>query len=299
MSGTNPASLELFAAEVPKAIFSCRLLDRADIGDDEKCPLLLPYVHYRALRTPMDTLIELETLRVILRTADLLCQKSGVLASDRDTRRKHIKSLCDLSIALRPIRKWWNNGAVRWHNNKYEDEPETHLFVAAVYTNSDSLVRQMLGPISERSDTRVFSSVFGSSYSAASQQGNRELLLLLLERLYRPDGRANLWHFSAKSQAAMIAVQRGHLDAGSLFLSTESFKPSTGVIRFLRYPACMNAGKTTTYFRCSIPRIWSSSAVTWSFWRILWVKITSRIIYIYVCSPGIPLMVMLKWSDIW
>jgi hypothetical protein len=46
-----------------------------------------------------------------------------------------------------------------WDKNNYEDQPETHLFIAAVYTNSDSLIRQMLDPITDRSNARVFSSV--------------------------------------------------------------------------------------------------------------------------------------------
>jgi Ankyrin repeats (3 copies) len=224
LSATKPATLELFAAEIPKSIFSCGLLDDEGCAECERCPLVLPYYQYRVLHAPIDTLNKApHAFRVIIKTADLLCQKNDVLAPDRGTRQNYIKSLCKLALAFRPIRLRWNDDGppCDWDKNIYEDEAATHLFVAAVYTNSDSLVRQMIDPIAERPDARVFSSVFGSAYSAASQQGNRELLLLLLERLYDPNIR---WHFSARSQAAIFAVQRGHLDAGSLFLSTDSTK---------------------------------------------------------------------------
>jgi Ankyrin repeats (3 copies) len=225
VSTTNPSSLELFAAEVPKAIFSCGLLDDEYCAECKKCPLVLPYYQYRVLRTPIDNLKKASrAFQVIIDTADLLCQKNDIV-SGRDTRQIYIKSLCELALAFHPIGKWWDDDLWHdWGKNVYEDAPETHLFVAAVYTNSDSLVRQMIDPIAERPDSRIFSSVFGSAYSAASRQGNREILLLLLERLFDLSNEFSGWHISARSQAAMIAVQQGHLNAGSLFLSTDSHK---------------------------------------------------------------------------
>lgn len=170
---TNPGLLEFFSKEVVQALYTSEILEDLCRLPHRYPRLNLEYLQFRTLGqrgyvTP--------PRKVIRQIADLLCVENDVpVSSAHKTREAYIKQLCSLAFRR-------NNclSSFFQESRKIDDDEQAlrgHLFVAAVHTNSLSLVKRL---IDQQCNPWAVSSLFGLSLTAAAIQGHDEILEVLL-----------------------------------------------------------------------------------------------------------------------
>lgn len=199
----NVIFLEFFSSEVIQALYTSKILEDLCRLPHRYPPLCLGYLQFKTLGQRGYVTAPRKVIRQI---ADRLCVENVIPESSVDEiRSAYIKQLC--SLAFR--RNNCLSSFFQQHRTIDDDDNalQRHLFVAAVYTNSLSLVRRL---ITQGCSPWAVSSLFGLSLTAAALQGHDEILETLLATCSP--------HSIRRYMALTCASEEGHFNTVELVL---------------------------------------------------------------------------------
>ncbi|KAK2762336.1 hypothetical protein FQN54_001346 [Arachnomyces sp. PD_36] len=192
--------------EVIQALYTSRILESLCHVGHEYPPLGLEYLQFKTLGERGNVTAPRKVIRQI---ADRLCVENDIPTSRaHEERGAYIKQLCRLAFE--------RNNCLSSFFQEYkqiDDDDQAlkrHLFVAAVYTNSVSLVRRL---INQNHDPWASSSLFGFSLAAAALKGHEEIIQILLATCSP--------HSIRRYVALSCSSEAGHLGSVELVLQPQ------------------------------------------------------------------------------